>query len=60
MGLEIDATTYYNLRTKDAVRLLNQYDEARLLLKELEGRKVHVAVEQYVLDSDRNKGDRVI
>jgi hypothetical protein len=61
MGLEIDATTYYNLRTEDAVRSLNQYDEARLLLKELEGRKVHVAVkEQYVLDSDGNKGDRVI
>jgi hypothetical protein len=61
MGLEIDATTYYNLRGRDQTKSLNPYEEAQLILRELEAQDVHVAVkEKYVLDGEGNKKDRII
>jgi hypothetical protein len=61
MGLEIDASTYYNLRSRDQAKSLNPYEEAQMILRELEAQDVHVAVrEQYVVDGEGNKTDRII
>jgi hypothetical protein len=61
IGLEIDAKSYYNLRGKEESRMLNSYEEALYLLRELENQDVHVAVkEKYVVDGEGNKTDRII
>ena len=61
MGLELDATTYYNLRSKEETRSLDPHEEARFILLELESRDVHVTVlEKYVADGEGRKTDRVI
>ena len=61
MGLTIDANRYYNLIRKEQTYSLSPQEEALMLLHYLESRNVHVVVdEQYVLDEEGNKKDRVI
>jgi hypothetical protein len=59
--LEIDTKSYYNLRGKEESQMLNLYEKALYLLRELKNQNVYVAVkEKYVIDKEENKTDRII
>ena len=61
LGLQIDSTTFYNLQRKEMIGQLSDQEEARMLLQHLEGKNVHVAIdEEYILDAAGNRIDRVI
>jgi hypothetical protein len=61
LGLQIDSTTFYNLQRKEMIGQLSDQEEARMLLQHLEGKNVHVAVdEEYILDGAGSRTDRVI
>jgi hypothetical protein len=61
MGLKINTKLYYNLHKKEESRMLNSYEEALYLLRELENQDVYVAVkEKYIINREGNKTDRII
>ena len=54
-------TTLYNWQRKEMAGQLSHQEEARMLLQHLEGKNVHVAIdEEYILDTAGNRIDRVI
>jgi len=57
IGLELDANSYYNLRSKELSKSMNAHEEALFILCELEGRSdIHVSIlKKYVEDGEGRK-----
>ena len=61
LGLNIDRKAFYNLLRKERANKMSPQEEAQILLHHLESQNVHVVVdEQYIVDEEGNKKDRII
>jgi hypothetical protein len=61
LGLNIDRKAFYNLLRKEQANTMSAQEEAQMLLYHLESHNVHVVVdEQYIVDKEGNKKDRIL